>query len=140
MWIPGYEGASTWISWSQYNNYYGCAPLGFGTGINACFGSVPYDHWNFIPRQYMGSHYFYRHYASPQNNYFRNAVVINNFYTVRDGMFTKGPEIHEVERYASSRINEKYIDYRSLESNNTNVYNLCNNYKNTIINTNARGR
>ena len=26
MWIPGYEWASAWVSWSQYNGYYGWAP------------------------------------------------------------------------------------------------------------------
>ncbi len=141
MWIPGYEWASAWVSWSQYNDYYGWAPLGFGAGINASFGAVPYDRWNFIPRQYMGSRDFYSHCASPRNNYFRNAVVINNFYNGREGRFTRGPEIHEVERYTSNRIEERHIDYRRLQGNNNNGYNRSDIFNNNnIINNNAQGR
>jgi hypothetical protein len=113
MWIPGYEWASAWVSWSQYDGYYGWAPLGDGVNINVSFGAVPYDRWNFIPRQYMGSRDFYRHYASPRNNYFRNAVVINNYYNGNEGRFTRGPERREVERYTNNRIEERHIDYRA---------------------------
>ena len=121
MWIPGYEWASAWVSWSQYDDYYGWAPLGYRNSINISFGAVPYDRWNFIPRQYMGSRDFYRHYASPQNNYFRNAVVINNYYNGREGSFTKGPERREVEHYTNSRIEERHIDYRGRPDNNNGI-------------------
>ena len=130
MWIPGYEWASAWVSWSQYDNYYGWAPLGFGVGINVSFGAVPYDRWNFIPRQFMGSRDFYRHYASPRNNYFRNAVVINNYYNGREGRFTRGPERREVEHYTNSRIEERHIDYRVSQSNNNSGYNRSNIFNN----------
>lgn len=121
MWIPGYEWASAWVSWSQYDGYYGWAPLGFGLGINVSFGAIPYERWNFIPRQYMGSRDFYRHCESPRNNYFRNAVTINNFYEGREGRFTKGPERREVERFTNNRIEERHIDYgRRTDYNNSN--------------------
>lgn len=120
MWIPGYEWASAWVTWSQYDDYYGWAPLGYGADINMSFGAVPYDRWNFIPRQYMGSRDFYRHFASPRNNFFRNAVVINNYYTGSEGRFTTGPERREVERYTNRQIEEKHIDYSARNGNNNN--------------------
>lgn len=141
MWIPGYEWASAWVSWSQYDDYYGWAPLGYGADINISFGAMPYDRWNFIPRQYMGSSDFYRHCASPRNSFFRNAVVINNYYTGREGRFTSGPERDEVERYTNRRIEEKYIDYLTRNGNNNNGYrrgNVLNN--NTDRNNNTQGR
>lgn len=120
MWIPGYDWASAWVSWSQYDGYYGWAPLGYGAGINISFDAVPYDRWNFMPRQYMGSSNFYGYCAPPRNNYFRNAVTINNFYEGREGRFTKGPERREVERFTNNRIEERHIDYRGRNGNNNN--------------------
>lgn len=126
MWIPGYEWASAWVSWSQYDGYYGWAPLGYGTGINISFGAVPYERWNFMPRQYMGSSNFYEHCAPPRNNYFRNAVTINNFYEGREGRFTRGPERREVERFTNNIIEERHIDYRERNGNNNNGNNRDN--------------
>jgi hypothetical protein len=121
MWIPGYEWASAWVSWSQQDDYYGWAPLGFGAAVNISFGAVPYTRWNFLPRRYMGNRDFYRHCAPPRNNYFRNAVIINNYYEGRGGRFTRGPERHEVERFTNNRIEERHIDYgRRPGSNNRN--------------------
>jgi hypothetical protein len=134
MWIPGYEWASAWVSWSQYDGYYGWAPLGFGAAVNISFGAVPYDRWNFLPRRYMGSRDFYRHCAPPRNNYFRNSVTINNYYEGREGRFTRGPERHEVERFTNNRIEERHIDYNGRPGNN---YNGSNRYG---VYTNKRGR
>ena len=129
MWIPGYEWASAWVSWSQYDGYYGWAPLGFGSGINISFGAVPYDRWNFLPRQYMGNRDFYRYCSPPRNNYFRNAVTINNFYEGREGRFTRGPERREVERFTNNRIEERHIDYgRRPDYSNNNGNNRGNNF------------
>ena len=129
MWIPGYEWASAWVSWSQYDGYYGWAPLGFGAGINISFGAVPYDRWNFLPRQYMGNRDFYRYCSPPRNNYFRNAVTINNFYEGREGRFTRGPERREVERFTNNRIEERHIDYgRRPAYSNNNGNNRGNNF------------
>ncbi|MBC7509520.1 MAG: hypothetical protein H7320_12355 [Ferruginibacter sp.] len=141
MWIPGYEWASAWVSWSQYNDYYGWAPLGYGADINISFGAVPYDRWNFIPRQYMGSRDFYRHCSSPGNNFFRNAVIINNYYTGREGRFTSGPERREVEQYTNRQIEEKHIDYPARNGNTNSGYSRGNVFNNSRDkNNNAQGR
>ena len=131
MWIPGYEWASAWVSWSEYDGYYGWAPLGYGIGVNISFGTIPYDRWNFLPRQYMGRPDFYHYCVAPRNNYFRNAVVINNFYNGREGRFNRGPERREVERFTNNRIEERHVNYRERmvvnrnenERGRGNVYN-----------------
>jgi len=51
MWIPGYEWGPSWVSWRQYNGYYGWAPMGSGLSINISFGrqyNNPNDHWIFV--------------------------------------------------------------------------------------------
>ena len=133
MWIPGYEWASAWVSWSSYDDYYGWAPLGYGININVSFGSVPYDRWNFIPRRYISDRNVNR-YCVPQNrnNGFRNAVVINNYYNGSSGVgrFGRGPQRREAERYTENRIPERRIDYNDRNRNrgqNAGGYNNDNN-------------
>ena len=120
MWIPGYEWASAWVSWSSYDDYYGWAPLGYGVNINVSFGSVPYNNWNFIPRRNICERDLNRYYVSHrQNNNFRNAIVINNYYNGNGGVgrFVRGPERREAERFTSNRIPERRIDYTDRNRN-----------------------
>ena len=122
MWIPGYDWAPAWVSWSSYDSYYGWAPMGYGLNTNISFGSIPYDRWTFIPRQYICDRNISRYYVSSQRNYgFRNAVIINNVYNGngyydndrgRDGRFFRGPDRYEVQRYTNTRIEERKVDYR----------------------------
>lgn len=133
MWIPGYEWASAWVSWSSYDDYYGWAPLGYGININVSFGSVPYDRWNFIPRRYISDRNVNR-YCVPQNrnNGFRNAVVINNYYNGNNGVgrYGRGPQRRDAERYTGNRIPERRIDYTDRNRNrgqNAGGYNNDNN-------------
>ncbi|MBK8497214.1 MAG: hypothetical protein IPL50_21100 [Chitinophagaceae bacterium] len=82
-------------SWSSYDDYYGWAPLGYGNNINISFGSIPYNNWTFIPRRNICDRDLNRYYVSHrQDNRFRNAVVINNYYNGRGniGRFVRGPE------------------------------------------------
>jgi hypothetical protein len=126
MWIPGYEWASAWVSWSSYDDYYGWAPLGYGVNINVSFGSIPYNNWNFIPRRNICDRNLNRYYVSHrQNNNFRNAVVINNYYNGNGGVgrYVRGPERREVERYTSNRIPERRIDYTDRNRNRNSGYN-----------------
>ena len=133
MWIPGYEWAPAWVSWSSYDDYYGWAPLGYGININVSFGSIPYDRWNFIPRRNICDRDFYRHHVSHgRNNNFRNAVVINNYYNGNGGIgrYMRGPERREVERYTSNRIPERRIDYNDNYRNRNNRNNNAGNDNN----------
>lgn len=123
MWLPGYEWASAWVSWSNYDDYYGWAPLGYGVNINVSFGSIPYNNWNFIPRRDICQRNLSPYYVSYQrDNRFRNAVVINNYYNGNGhvGHFVRGPERSEVERYTNNRIQERRIDYNDRNRNRDN--------------------
>ena len=120
MWIPGYEWASAWVSWSSYDDYYGWAPLGYGVNINVSFGSIPYNNWIFIPRRNICDRNLNRYYISHrQNNNFRNAVVINNYYNGNGGVgrYVRGPERRDAERYTGNRIQERGIDYNDRNRN-----------------------
>jgi len=117
IWIPGYEWAPAWVTWSQYDGYYGWAPLGYGVNINVSFGAVPYNRWVFVPRQRICDYNVYNYYVQPRNRYFKNAVVINNYYNYGGNRFVAGPQRVEVERYA-----QRPIETRSPQwGNNPNV-------------------
>jgi len=137
MWIPGYEWGAAWVSWSSYDDYYGWAPLGYGNNINISFGSIPYNNWTFIPRRNICDRNLNRYYVSHrQDNRFRNAVVINNYYNGRGniGRFVRGPERREVERYTGNNIQERRIDYTDRRLNRNNATsNNSNNSNNTGI-------
>lgn len=115
MWIPGYEWGSAWVRWSSYDDYYGWAPLGYGVSINVSFGSIAFNHWNFVPRRNICERNLSGYYIPyQQNQRFRNAVVINNYYYGRGGVgnFVRGPQRRDVERYTHNRVQERRIDYR----------------------------
>jgi hypothetical protein len=118
MWIPGYDWGAAWVSWSEYDDYYGWAPLGYGVNVNVSFGSIPYDRWTFIPRRNICDRDINRYYVSPDRNRgFRNAVVINNYYGNNGdrGRFMRGPQRNEVERYTHNNIQERRIDDRERQ-------------------------
>ncbi|MBA4166571.1 MAG: hypothetical protein H0X41_03335, partial [Chitinophagaceae bacterium] len=45
IWIPGYDYAPAWVVWSQADDYYGWAPLGYGLDINVSFSRIPSNRW-----------------------------------------------------------------------------------------------
>lgn len=129
IWIPGYEWAPAWVSWSEADGYYGWAPLGFGIDIHIGIGSIPRDRWVFIPRQYITSNRFYNYCAPFSRNdyYIRNGRRIDNIYGGRNGRYMMGPNRYEVERVTRSRIEPRRIDYYNRRSdernnNNNNIY------------------
>jgi hypothetical protein len=104
IWIPGYEWAPAWVSWSEYDGYYGWAPLGYGVNINVNFGSIPYNRWVFVPRQRITEYKVYNYYVQPKSRYFRNAVIINNYYNYGGNRYWAGPKRVEVERYVQRPV------------------------------------
>lgn len=107
IWIPGYEWAPAWVSWSEYNGYYGWAPLGFGVSFNIGFGAVPYNRWVFVPRQHICEYNVYNYYVHPRNSYFHNAVVINNYNYNGGYRYGAGPRRYDVERYIQHPIQSR---------------------------------
>jgi hypothetical protein len=107
IWIPGYDWAPAWVSWSEYDGYYGWAPMGYGVNINVNFGSIPYNRWVFVPRQRICEANVYNYYVQPKNRYFRNAVIINNYNYNGGSRYWAGPRKNEVERYTQRPIQSR---------------------------------
>jgi len=108
MWIPGYDWAPAWVSWSEYDGYYGWAPMGYGVNVNVNFGAIPYNRWVFVPRQRICEYNVYNYYVQPKNQYFRNAVIINNYNNYNGGnRYWAGPRRNEVERYTQRPIQSR---------------------------------
>ena len=113
IWIPGYEWASAWVEWSEADDYYGWAPLGYGVDINISFGSIPRNRWVYIPRQHIYNSNLYDYCVFPgrNNNYFNNSRIINNIYNGRGARYMTGPNRADVERYSNNRIETRRIEY-----------------------------
>lgn len=117
MWIPGYDWAPAWVSWSQYDDYYGWAPLGYGVGLDVSVNMIPSSWWVFAPRAYITSPMIGR-YCVPfdRSRYFyRNAAMIHNYYDRGGRRFMMGPERGEVERFTHARIEPRRIDNDRFE-------------------------
>ena len=113
IWIPGYEWASAWVEWSEADDYYGWAPLGYGVDINISFGSISRDRWIYIPREHFYNNNLRDYCVFPgrNNNYFNNSRIINNVYNGRGAKYMIGPDRSEVERFTNNRIETRRIEY-----------------------------
>jgi hypothetical protein len=112
VWIPGYDWAPAWVAWSQYDGYYGWAPLGYGLGLNISINAIPYNYWVYAPREYITSPRIYN-YCVPFERaryYNRNAVIINNFYDRGGRRYWMGPDRREVERFTGARLEPRRVE------------------------------
>lgn len=93
FWIPGYEYAPAWVLWSQADDYYGWAPLGFGVDINISVGSIPYNRWMYAPVRRIGYAKIDR-YCVPYNRvnvYYQRQRPIVNVYVHNNVRYDRGP-------------------------------------------------
>lgn len=109
-WIPGYEWAPAWVSWCNYDGYYGWAPLGPGMGFNSGFNSIPMNRWRFVRHQYINNANVYRHYERPVRNV-NNVTIINNTQVNNNVTYLAGPQRQEVERLTRKKIETKEIAF-----------------------------
>ena len=111
VWIPGNEWAPAWVTWRGGGNYYGWAPLGPGMSINDNFGSISYNDWTFVPRNYITSHNLNRYYVNQSRNVtiINNTTIINttsprNSNGTRSANYHPGPPVREIEQSTGTRI------------------------------------
>ncbi|MBO9572429.1 MAG: hypothetical protein J7497_09505 [Chitinophagaceae bacterium] len=93
FWIPGYDYAPAWVVWSQADDYYGWAPLGFGVDINISVGSIPYNRWMYAPVRRIGYARIDR-YCVPYNKvnfYYQRQRPIVNVYVHNNVRYDRGP-------------------------------------------------
>ena len=113
FWIPGYEYAPAWVLWSQADDYYGWAPLGFGVDINISIGRIPSNRWMYAPRGYIGYSRIDR-YCVPYNRvnvYYQRQRPVTNVYVYNNVRYDRGPGRNFNDR-------DRRDDYRNHNNNN----------------------
>ncbi len=114
MWIPGYEWAPAWVSWGNYGDYYGWAPLGPNIYVSMNFNWLaPDPWWTFVPRRHFCSHNWH-HYIYDRPVQVNNITYITNVYyndnrTYRENNWFQGPRVNDVERYGNTRIRQMKV-------------------------------
>ncbi|MFI5123820.1 MAG: DUF6600 domain-containing protein [Chitinophagales bacterium] len=109
MWAPGYEWAPAWVTWGEYGDNYGWAPIAPRIQIGVAWNTYrpPVYCWTFVPRNYMGRPNMntrYVHYNT-RTTIVNNITVINN---INSGggrpQYMRGPQASSVERYTHSTV------------------------------------
>ncbi|RAJ08543.1 hypothetical protein LX64_01196 [Chitinophaga skermanii] len=123
LWIPGYEWGPGWVTWGNYGNDYGWAPLGPNINISINFGWRPPSFWwTFVPGRYFGTGGWYN-YRVNRPTYINNVTIINNIYNgnpnsrpgpsngnqapsraPRGSNWFTGPNVSDIERQTGSRV------------------------------------
>jgi hypothetical protein len=109
MWVPGYEWAPAWVTWGEYGNNYGWAPIGPSIQIGVVWNTYrpPVYCWTFVPRNYMGRSNMNSHYIhyNTTTTIVNRITVINN---INPGngrpQYMRGPQVQNVERYTRTTI------------------------------------
>lgn len=93
FWIPGYEYAPAWVVWSEVDDYYGWAPLGFGVDINISIGRIPSNRWMYAPRGRIAYHHIDRYCLPYERNhvYYGRQRPIVNVYVHNNVRYERGP-------------------------------------------------
>jgi hypothetical protein len=134
LWVPGYNWAPAWVTWGSAGDDYCWAPLMPGVNVNQEFGAwrPPSFYWNACHRNNI----YNRNLASvterPEqvSSFATQISVINNFTPTRrrDGFYSKGPQVEEVQRYVQTKIQPATIrDVQNINEvkhnqNELNVY------------------
>lgn len=110
MWIPGYEWGPSWVSWRQYNGYYGWAPMGSGLSINISFGrqyNHPNDHWIFVRDRDFNRPNIHNYVIRDNNRgeILRNSQVIRRqvYDSRQQRNYISGPSRDDVQRTTGKR-------------------------------------
>lgn len=116
FWIPGYEYAPAWVLWSQADDYYGWAPLGFGIDINISIGRIPSNRWMYAPRGYIGYSRIDR-YCVPYNRvnvYYQRQRPVTNVYVYNNVRYDRGPG----RNFDNRNRRDDYRDHNNNYNNN----------------------
>lgn len=132
LWIPGYEWAPAWVTWGEYDNYWGWAPMGPNIYVQTNW-YAPDPWWTFVPRTHFCSHnwnhYIYNrpvhvtHITHITNVYVDN----NNSHNSRNSWYN-GPRVSDVERYSRERVRTVEVvenqraDNTGIRNDRLNIY------------------
>lgn len=120
FWIPGYDYAPAWVVWSQANDYYGWAPLGFGWDLNISFGRIPIDRWHYAPRAYISYRGIDRYCVPYRDNrkYYRRQQPIVNVYVRNSIRYDAGPRGYSRDQSGNVRGSGSRPDIRNRAQDN----------------------
>ncbi len=122
-WIPGYEWAPAWVSWCEYDGFYGWAPLGPGWAFNRPFRDIPYGYWHFVRHRYINSPNVYRHFSRPAINSseYNNVPIVSNVQVVDNTRYAAGPSRQEVEKNTRKTIAPKTLRFAEQQPGKSQV-------------------
>ena len=110
LWIPGYEWSPAWVTWGMFDDFYAWAPLMPEVNVSIQFGfwRPAALYWNVCGRNHIYDRNIFN--VVEKRDIVLNNVnkinIINSFSTTRlhNQYYSKGPDINEVERYTSRKI------------------------------------
>ncbi len=126
MWVPGYEWAPAWVTWGNYGDYYGWAPMGpnIYVSVNSNW-YAPDPWWTFVPRRHFcatnWNHYIYDRPVHVTNITYITNVYNNNNYNSNNSWYY-GPRVSEVERYSNTKVRRMEV-VDSQRADNTGIRN-----------------
>lgn len=131
MWVPGYEWAPAWVTWGNYGDYYGWAPMGpnvYAYSTSEWYAPDPW--WTFVPRhRFCASNwntYIYDRPVHVTNITHITNVYVNNHNTNNSWYY--GPRVSDVERYTNNRVirmdvvDSESADNAGIRNDRLNVY------------------
>jgi len=133
MWVPGYEWAPAWVTWGNYGDYYGWAPMGpnIYVSVNSNW-YAPDPWWTFVPRRHFCSanwnNYIYDRPVHVTNITYITNVYNNNNYNSNNNSWYYGPRVSEVERYSNTKVRRMEVvdshraDNTGIRNERLNVY------------------
>lgn len=128
MWVPGYDWAPAWVTWGNYGDYYGWAPMGPNIYVNNHSNwYAPDPWWTFVPRRHFcatnWNHYIYDRPVQVTNiTYITNVYNNNNNYNSNNNSWYYGPRVSEVERYGNTKVRRMEV-VDSHRADNTGIRN-----------------
>lgn len=133
FWVPDNVWGPAWVAWRTSPGYYGWAPIAPGISINIVIGggyNAPYDHWVFVPGNYMGREDINSYYGPRTNNqtYIDNSTVVSNTYVDNstNTTYVSGPRRDDVQksggRVKPVEIVENSKPGQALENDKLKIY------------------
>lgn len=111
IWIPGYDYAPAWVAWSEADDCYGWAPLGFGVDFNVGIGRIPSNRWMYASIANINRPRIDRYCLPFDRNdmYYRRQQPIVNVYSQRNVRYMGGPRWND--RFGRSNRDDNRWDY-----------------------------
>ena len=117
VWVPGYQWGCAWVSWRQYEGYYGWTPIAPGVSLTFAYSNYyepRHDHWRFVHRNYLGRRDMNQHFSGFGGylNYLKKSNSIENIreYGSEKYKYHAGPQIKELETSTGKKIKPVQIE------------------------------